>query len=63
MTKTISQSKTKIGAVVGGIAIIGGAIAAAYDGAISGIELVSTIGLGIGAVLFGLGLRDALEKK
>ena len=63
MIKPVSQSKTKIGAVVGGCAIIFGAILAAYDGAISGAELVSTIGIGVGAILFGVGLRDAIEKK
>jgi len=61
MNKPISQSKTKIGAVIGGIAIVAGAIVAAYDGALSGAELVSTIGIGIGAILFGVGLRDAIS--
>lgn len=63
MTKRISQSKTKLGAVIGGICIVAGAILAAYDGAISGPELITTIGIGVGAILFGVGLRDAIEKK
>jgi len=63
MIKPISKSKTKIGALVGGVAIVAGAIVAALDGAISGPELISTIGIGIGAILFGVGLRDAISKK
>jgi len=63
MNKPVSQSKTKIGAVIGGVAIVAGAIVAALDGAISGPELISTIGIGIGAILFGVGLRDAIDKK
>lgn len=63
MNKPISQSKTKSGAVIGGICIVAGAIVAAMDGAVSGAELVTTIGIGIGAILFGVGLRDAIEKK
>jgi len=63
MNKPVSQSKTKVGAVIGGVCIVAGAIVAAYDGAISGAELVTTIGIGIGAILFGIGLRDAIGKK
>lgn len=63
MNKPVSQSKTKLGAVVGGVAIVAGAIVAAIDGAIAGPELISTIGLGIGVILFGVGLRDAISKK
>ena len=62
MIKPISKSKTKLGAVIGGCAIVGGAITATLDGALSGAELVSTIGIGIGAILFGVGLRDAISK-
>ena len=62
MNKPAARSKTKMGAVIGGVAIIGGAIFAAYDGAMIGAELVSTIGIGIGVILFGVGLRDAITK-
>jgi len=62
MIKPISKSKTKIGALIGGVAIVAGAIVAALDGAVSGSELISTIGIGIGAILFGVGLRDAISK-
>lgn len=60
MTKAITQSKTKIGAVIGGVAIIGGSIVASYEGAIDGATMTQQILLGIGVILFGLGLRDAL---
>lgn len=60
MTKAITQSKTKIGAVVGGVAIIGGTILSVYEGAIDGATAIKTLGIGIGVILFGLGVRDAL---
>ncbi|MFH1593735.1 MAG: hypothetical protein ABID09_03440 [Candidatus Omnitrophota bacterium] len=61
MTKAIIQSKTKMGAVIGGIAIIGGSIGALYEGAIDGGTFTQQLLLGIGIILFGLGIRDALD--
>ena len=62
MTKKILQSKTKLGAVLGGLAIIGGTIGALYDGAIDGGTAAQQFILGIGIILFGLGIRDALDQ-
>lgn len=61
MTKAIIQSKTKMGAVIGGIAIIGGSLGALYEGAIDAGTFTVQFSLGIGVILFGLGLRDALD--
>ena len=60
MTKAITQSKTKIGTVIAGVAIIGGSIYAASQGAIDGARCTEQILLGIGVIFFGLGIRDAL---
>jgi len=62
MTKKIRQSKTKIGSVIAGCAIIGGSIVAAYEGAIDGATATKQFILGIGIILFGLGIRDALDR-
>lgn len=62
MTKKITQSKTKLGSVIAGVAIIGGSIWAAYEGAIDGATATKQFILGIAVILFGLGLRDAFDR-
>ena len=61
MGKPWYLSKTKLGAVIGGV----GTVLVAAGGAISGeisIPVAVEMGLiGIGAILFGLGIRDALS--
>jgi len=61
MGKPWYMSKTKLGAVIGGV----GTILVATGGAISGeLTLVVAIEMyiaGIGAILFGLGLRNAIS--
>ena len=61
MGKPWYTSKTKLGAVIGGV----GTILVAAGGAISG-ELTTIVAIemsiaGIGAILFGLGLRNAIS--
>ena len=61
MDKPWYYSKTKLGAVIGGV----GTVLVAVGGAISG-ELSTTAAIqmgivGVSAVLFGLGLRNALS--
>lgn len=61
MGKPWYMSKTKLGAVIGGV----GTVLVAAGGAISGeisIPVAVEMGIvGIGAILFGLGIRDALS--
>ena len=61
MVKSWYLSKTKLGAVIGGV----GTVLVAVGGVISE-EISLTVAIemsiaGIGAILFGLGLRDALS--
>lgn len=60
MTKKIVESKTKIGSVIGGGALVVGALWGMYSGEIPAEQGLTLLGVGIGAVLVGLGLRDAL---
>jgi len=62
MTKKILQSKTKIGAVIAGVAIVGGSLLASYEGAIDGATAFKQVLIGIGVIFFGLGIRDALDR-
>ncbi len=60
MVKSWYKSKTKLGAVIGGV----GTVLVAAGGYISG-EITAPVAfemglVGIGALLFGLGIRDAL---
>lgn len=61
MDKLWYASKTKLGAVIGGV----GTVLVATGGYISGeltIVIAVEMGIaGIGAILFGLGLRNALS--
>jgi len=61
MGKPWYLSKTKLGAVIGGV----GTVLVAAGGAISGemsIPVAVEMGIvGIGAILFGLGVRDAIS--
>lgn len=61
MGKPWYLSKTKLGAVIGGV----GTVLVAAGGAISGeisIPVAVEMGIvGIGAILFGLGIRDAIS--
>ncbi len=61
MVKSWYKSKTKLGAVISGV----GTVLVATGGYISG-EITAPIAfemalVGIGALLFGLGLRDAIS--
>jgi len=62
MTKKITQSKTKIGSVICGGVIIVASLGALYEGAIDSATAAKQFFIGIGIVLFGLGIRDALDK-
>lgn len=57
------KSKTKIGSVVFGASVILGGVGTYLTGAVEIPELITTLTSGVGIVLFGLGLRDALPTK
>jgi len=61
MTKKITQSKTKMGSVIAGLTIIGASLYALTEGAIDGATATKQFLIGIGIILFGVGIRDALD--
>ena len=62
MTKKILQSKTKVGAVICGGVIIVASAGAYLEGALDGATATKQFFIGIGVILFGLGIRDALDQ-
>ena len=62
MPKSILQSKTKLGAVISGLAIAGGAIGAWMEGTLDATTALNTVAVGVGVILVGVGIRDAIEK-
>jgi hypothetical protein len=61
MNKPWYLSKTKWGSLIGGGAIVIGAILSYSEGAIDGATVIELVGVGVGAILFGIGLRNAIE--
>ena len=61
MTKDVLESKTKIGSVFGGGCLVLGTLWGMFKGSIPAEQGLALIGLGIGGIFFGLGIRDALD--
>ena len=61
MGKPWYMSKTKLGAVIGGVGTVLVATGGALSGELSTSAAIQMGIVGISAVLFGLGLRDAIS--
>jgi len=55
------ESKTKIGSVIGGGCLVLGTLWGMFKGSIPAEQGLVLIGIGIGGIFFGLGIRDALD--
>ena len=61
MDKPWYLSKTKLGAVIGGVGTFLVATGGAISGELSTAAAIEMKIVGIGAILFGLGIRDAIS--